>query len=248
MLFGTDGGGVTLIDAETAASPYNTESHEILSDVVLAAYVSPDNTEWFGTTQGLSTHKGESTYSGWTNYKTADGLADNVVLSIARGTNGTFWIGTEKGLSRFDGMNWTVFTTIEGLAGNMVYDIAVDGEGSLWIGTNNGVTRFFPEPAAVGELTNLPNEMVIKGTFPNPFNPSASIVFHVPQKGIVSLDIYNLNGQRIRRLMNGNVSEGIHTVIWNGLDDTGMLSASGMYITLLMMEEMVASRRMVLIK
>jgi len=248
LFFGTDGGGVTCIDAETAASPYNTESHEILSDVVLATYVSPDNTEWFGTTQGLSTHKGELSDSGWINYKTADGLADNVVLSIARGTNGVFWIGTEQGLSRFDGTNWTVFTTSDGLAGNIVYDIAVDGEGSLWIGTNNGVTRFFPEQAAVVESANLPNELAIRGTFPNPFNSSASIAFHVPKKGIVSLDIYNLNGQRIRRLMNGNVSEGTHTVIWNGLDDAGIPSASGMYITLLRMGTVTTSYRMVLIK
>lgn len=95
---------------------------------------------WFGTWGGgVSMFDGEST---WTSYSQADGLASNVVYSIAREDDGTLWFGTNRGVSRFDGENW--MTIQHGLPAPHVYSIAVGEAGTIWLGTKGGVTRLRP--------------------------------------------------------------------------------------------------------
>ena len=60
--------------------------------------------------------------------------------------------------------------------------------------------------------------------FPNPFNPSTTISFSIPEKSNVSVDIYNITGQKIKTLINGPMSAGEHFVRW----DAGGCSA-GVY-------------------
>jgi ligand-binding sensor domain-containing protein len=78
----------------------------------------------------------------WTNYTTADGLANDIVFSIAIDTLGVKWFGTKAGVSRFDGSTWKTYTTANGLANNNVLSIAIDGDGVKWFGTTGGVSRF----------------------------------------------------------------------------------------------------------
>ena len=70
-----------------------------------------------------------------------DGLAGNIVYSIAQQPDGIYWFGTNKGLSRFDGKNWHNWNIHNGLAGNDVYAIAIAPNGDIWVGTRGGVTR-----------------------------------------------------------------------------------------------------------
>lgn len=96
---------------------------------------------WFGTWGGgVSLFDGESE---WTSYAQPDGLAGNVVYSIAREDDGTLWFGTNKGVSRFDGENWT--TIRHGLPAPHVYSLAIGRNGTIWVGTRGGVTRLRPE-------------------------------------------------------------------------------------------------------
>ena len=79
---------------------------------------------WAGTTGGVvkwNINDGE-----YIKFTSADGLADNIVLSIAIDSTGNKWLGTSEGISRFDGTNWTTYTTDDGLAGNGVKTIAID--------------------------------------------------------------------------------------------------------------------------
>jgi hypothetical protein len=64
---------------------------------------------------------------------------------------------------------------------------------------------------------------------PNPFNPSANIQFSLPEEGLVSLKIYNLQGQLVRELLHEQREAGVHTVTWDGKNDRGSISASGIY-------------------
>ena len=65
---------------------------------------------------------------------------------------------------------------------------------------------------------------------PNPFNPSTTINFAVPQAGEVKLAIYNLRGQLVQTLYSGVISAGQHSVVWNGTDFRGAKVASGVYV------------------
>jgi hypothetical protein len=65
---------------------------------------------------------------------------------------------------------------------------------------------------------------------PNPFNPSTKIVYGIVRGGHVRLAIYNVLGQRTRTLVDRYIAPGSHTVIWDGVGDTGDASASGVYV------------------
>ena len=67
------------------------------------------------------------------------------------------------------------------------------------------------------------------GNFPNPFNPTTHIRFAVTEPGPVTLSIYNVTGQRVRVLVEGDVAPGYHQVPWDGRDASGANAASGVY-------------------
>ncbi len=253
-LLGTTGGGVTRLDAETTATPYRTEDTAggLLTNDILAVFVASDSTEWVGTSVGLFLHEelpGEGMWPdvGWTGFTTEDGLAGNVVRSISQDASGMMWIGTESGLSGFDGETWTTYTTADGIAGDIIYDIAFDENGTMWLATDAGVS-YSDIDVAVEEPAEHPEELLLLGAFPNPFNPLTTIVFEVPSEGFASLEVYNLNGQRVRHLVNGTVSAGKHSVVWNGCDDNGNMLASGIYFSRLTMGRSIATNRMVFVK
>ena len=105
---------------------------------VFSLLVEPDDTAWVGTWGG-----GVSRFDGtqWHNLTEDDGLAGNIVYSIARTPDGALWFGTHRGLSRFDGTNWHTLDRRHGLLGNNVYALAVDENGDVWAGTLGGVNR-----------------------------------------------------------------------------------------------------------
>jgi hypothetical protein len=84
---------------------------------------------------------------------------------------------------------------------------------------------------------------------PNPFNPSTSIEYEVSESGFVSLKIYNVAGQLVKTLMDGQQAAGqVHEATWNGLDDAGQPVSSGVYFYKLTSKGFVKTRKMVLLK
>jgi len=95
------------------------------------------------------------------------------------------------------------------------------------IGTNGAVnqrnTNFVAFDSAHGIITNEPVtvEEEIQAAFavdqntPNPFNPSTSIRFTIPEAGNVSIDIYNVAGQKIDTLVNDFMGAGKHSIVWD---------------------------------
>lgn len=83
---------------------------------------------------------------------------------------------------------------------------------------------------------------------PNPFNPSTTITFSLPRTEHVTVDIYNIRGQKVRTLMDSPLSAGEHTIEWNSTDDGGSRVASGIYFCRLQAGENIISKKMVLTK
>jgi len=103
-------------------------------------------------------------------------------------------------------------------------------ESNLTILYNDGDGNFLEEPqASVGnyelEITN--HEL---NNYPNPFNPETTIVFNLPEESQVKLYIYNIKGQKIRILLNDQITAGEHSIVWNGEDDSGKKASSGVYL------------------
>ena len=105
---------------------------------VFAVKVDDQDQVWAGTWGG-----GVARFDGnqWTNYTIENGLAGNIVYSIAREPSGVLWFGTNRGLTRYDGTTWTVYDRDKGLLDNNVYAIAVAPNGEVWAGTKRGVAR-----------------------------------------------------------------------------------------------------------
>lgn len=78
-------------------------------------------------------------------YTIEDGLASNTIYDIYQDPNGMIWIGTDKGVSRFNGLKFENFTTADGLSDNECFFFQPDYEGRLWIGTYNGKLCYYQD-------------------------------------------------------------------------------------------------------
>ena len=65
--------------------------------------------------------------------------------------------------------------------------------------------------------------------YPNPFNPATTFSFSLPVSADVNLSIFNILGQKVAEVVNGNMVPGRHEVVWDGLNTQGQLTASGIY-------------------
>ncbi|MBX3608114.1 MAG: regulator [Piscinibacter sp.] len=105
---------------------------------VFAILAARDGSIWAGTWGG-----GAARWDGraWTNLTAADGLAGNIVYSLAQDEEGALWFGTNQGVSRWDGRTWQTLDLRDGLLDRNVYALAVAPGGSVWAGTRRGVVR-----------------------------------------------------------------------------------------------------------
>ncbi len=75
-------------------------------------------------------------------YSVREGLASDIVLSLAAAPNGDLWVGTPDGLSRIRGGRIATFTSADGLPDDFIRSLLVDTDGSLWVGTRRGLTHW----------------------------------------------------------------------------------------------------------
>jgi len=108
--------------------------------------------------------------------------------------------------------------------------------------------EFAPDDLQLNVEDETPSNFAIRGNYPNPFNPSTTIEFTMPENAFVNLTIYTMTGQKVRELVSGTMAEGIHSVVWDGRDDSGLPVSAGLYVTQLKMGEVVRTGRMTLVK
>ncbi len=84
--------------------------------------------------------------------------------------------------------------------------------------------------------------------YPNPFNPETRITFSIAKDEKVELVIYDLLGNHVRTLVSGHKKAGNHEVVWDGRDQSGRLSASGVYFYVLQTKDARLMRKMTLLK
>jgi hypothetical protein len=92
-----------------------------------------------------------------------------------------------------------------------------------WFGDNTSYSTYYVAfDSAHGMITNkpaveekTPKQFNVNQNIPNPFNPSTTISFTMPEKGNVSIDIYNVAGQKVKTLVNCYMNAGEHSVRWD---------------------------------
>ena len=70
---------------------------------------------------------------------------------------------------------------------------------------------------------------ILHKNYPNPFNPTTTISFSLPEEENVEIVIFNIKGQQVKTLYKGMAEEGEHKMIWNGKDTNNKLVSSGFY-------------------
>lgn len=107
---------------------------------IISLEVDEEGIVWCGTWGGgLARFDGER----WTNYTTAQGLPGNHIFMLHRDQTGDLWVGTSKGLSRFDRRTGKVntLTVADGLYADNVFSMTHAADGAVWVGSFGGVAR-----------------------------------------------------------------------------------------------------------
>lgn len=96
---------------------------------------------------------------------------------------------------------------------------------------------------------NLPVDYALGDNYPNPFNPSTTITYQLPEAGHVTLRIYDLTGKVVNTLVGEYRPAGYHQVVWNGRDSRSAPVATGVYFYRIVAgKSYTETRKMVLIK
>lgn len=101
-----------------------------------------------------------------------------------------------------------------------------------------------------GNITHdeTPAAYKLAQNFPNPFNPSTTIMFDMRTKGNVSLKIYNVAGQLVRTLVNGVKNAGPHKLTWDGRNNSGVAVASGVYFYKMETKDFSQTKKMIMLR
>lgn len=81
-------------------------------------------------------------------------------------------------------------------------------------------------PDAVDDIIDIPEQFRLDNNFPNPFNPTTTLQFHLPQSEVVTIEIYNLMGNKVKTIVNNRYDAGVHQVI---MDATQLSSGTYFY-------------------
>ena len=94
----------------------------------------------------------------------------------------------------------------------------------------------------------IPLEFALHENYPNPFNPTTTLRFDLPEVSDITLTIYNMLGQKVRTFDYQNTSAGYHSVTWDATNDLGQQVGAGVYLYQLQAKDFVKTRKMVLLK
>ncbi|MEJ2104622.1 MAG: T9SS type A sorting domain-containing protein [Ignavibacteriaceae bacterium] len=175
----------------------------------------------------------------------------NVSYVLVVNTDGTVFAGGNTcGVYRStdDGQTWEEFNS--GLTNLSVYSLAINKNNYLFAGTGgDGVFRTTKSTTSIiTGSTFLPKSLILEQNYPNPFNSVTYIQYFLPRESKVSLNIYNLVGQKVKRLINEVQRPGWKSISWGGTNSYGKEVSSGFYIYKIEAEGIIKSQRMLLLK
>ncbi len=102
--------------------------------------------------------------------------------------------------------------------------------------------------SSVKSSEQLPERLQLEQNFPNPFNPTTTLRYHLAAGSRVRLTIVNMRGQVVANPVNGYQKAGTHEITWSALDDFGQPLASGVYFYRLEANHLVKTKKMHLLR
>lgn len=145
-------------------------------------------------------------------------------------TQGEGWISSSKfenGILKF------VMIGTESLKDGAVAAISVrlkDKEAAIQINASANLNDENSIELNAINLREIPTEFALKQNYPNPFNPTTTIKYAIPENAHVTLVVYDMLGQVVRKLVDNEQEAGFYTMQWDGTSEYGSRVASGIYI------------------
>jgi hypothetical protein len=111
-------------------------------------------------------------------------------------------------------------------------------------------SKIYKKTSTLDVLDNdpQPNNYYLSEAYPNPFNPSTSIKFNIPEKENVIIKVYDLLGKEVKTLLNENLRSGVHQLTWDGTDNNGNRVSSGTYLINIIAGDFNKSIKTILVK
>jgi hypothetical protein len=125
-------------------------------------------------------------------------------------------------------------------------EYAVEIESADLRGVENGSVD--AELEGFESVEALPTEFRLLQNVPNPFNPVTRITYHVPQRSVVSIRVYDVNGRLVRTLIDSVTDPGRRTAAWDGRSNSGVSVGSGVYFCTMEAPDFRESRKLMLLK
>ena len=110
----------------------------------------------------------------------------------------------------------------------------------LWdVSTDGSRQNLGTKVVDLTNMDNAPKEYTLYQNYPNPFNPVTQIRFAIPEESRISLEIYNMLGQKVRSLIKGEIFQSgtYDNIFWDSSDDFGNLVANGVYFLVFTVHE-----------
>ena len=123
-----------------------------------------------------------------------------------------------------------------------LFNITLAGKAGIQINLNSSSTYHFEVSFLLPQTTSLSKN------YPNPFNPTTTIVYELAEDGMVSLIIYDLKGSIVRTLIEEYQQKNYYNLIWNGLNESGQKVENGRYILKMLTAEFSDTITMTLLK
>jgi len=125
-----------------------------------------------------------------------------------------------------------------------------NGHFTYWSASVNYGTPGAVNSNYLGKITAnfLPEGFRLYQNYPNPFNPVTTIIYHIPDRDVAIVKIFDALGRKIRILDSGIKDSGYHTVSWDGKDGYGKQVSAGIYLYQLQIGQYVQTHKMVLLK
>jgi len=108
----------------------------------------------------------------------------------------------------------------------------------------------FSEDMSVEEMVEFVSLIPIRflKNYPNPFNPETTISFELAQESRTLIEIYNVKGQRVRKLLDDTLEGGTHAIIWDGSNDSNRQVGSGVYFYRVCVNDTEEFSKMIMLK
>ncbi len=124
-----------------------------------------------------------------------------------------------------------------------VYYIEFESMESELVTVSVGITGVEKDP-----VQEIVTNDVILHNYPNPFNPDTTITFSLNNPSRVQIDIYNIQGRKVRSLVAEEFSSGLHQIVWDGTDDYRKPVGSGVYFSRMTTKKSTSTNKMLLLK